>query len=139
MSRERRIGVVLAACRADGRWLLVRRAAGLERAPLKVGLPGGEVHPGETPVQALHREVREELGVTVELLAPFIEHDLPDRPWRLHGWLGVIGSQSLRPDPREIAEILWLTPQEAIDHPDGLATNSLFIREALRVASEGNA
>ena len=29
--------------------------------------PGGKVDPGEAPEQALHREICEELGVTVEL------------------------------------------------------------------------
>src|SRR5262245_65819442 len=30
-------------------------------------LPGGKVDPGESPLQAVHREVREELGVGIEL------------------------------------------------------------------------
>lgn len=44
-------------------------------------LPGGKVDPGEGPVAALHREIAEELGVTVELGVELVGPD-PDRP----GW-----------------------------------------------------
>jgi 8-oxo-dGTP diphosphatase len=43
-------------------------------------LPGGKVEPGETPVDGLHRELREELGVAVRLGAE-VEH--PDGAWPL--------------------------------------------------------
>jgi A/G-specific adenine glycosylase len=35
--------------------------------------PGGKVEPGETPAEAARREVREELGVSIQVLAPLAE------------------------------------------------------------------
>ncbi|MBV1953464.1 NUDIX domain-containing protein [Streptomyces albidoflavus] len=45
----------------DGRLLVVSKQA----APGLFYLPGGKPDPGETPEQALHRELHEELGITL--------------------------------------------------------------------------
>lgn len=58
-----REAVALVVKRIDGKIL------GISRGMFKfwdVNLPGGKVEPGETPEQALIREVREETGVTVK-------------------------------------------------------------------------
>jgi len=56
------------------RRLLAARRARPEHLAGRWEFPGGKVDPGESPQDAVHREVREELGVTValggELLAP---------------------------------------------------------------------
>ena len=45
-------------------------------------LPGGKVDPGESDVEALHRELREELGVEVEL-GEVVRGPLADGRWPL--------------------------------------------------------
>lgn len=58
---------VSAAIFREGKVLLVRRA----RSPAKgfYSLPGGRVEFGESLATALHREVREETGLTIEIVA----------------------------------------------------------------------
>jgi 8-oxo-dGTP diphosphatase len=56
---------------AGGRVLLARRTEGRDLAGLWE-FPGGKVDPGETPEQALVRELREELGIESRVGAPVI-------------------------------------------------------------------
>ena len=76
-------------------------------------LPGGKVEPGESPEEALHREILEELGVTI-VLGCHVPGPAPDGSWplgsdyRLHVRLAAIASGS----PRMLEdhdELRWLT------------------------------
>ena len=73
--------VVAALIRRGGQILICRRR---DVGPLarQWEFPGGKVDPGETPEQALRRELREELGVEVRVGPLVFEHThayAPDR------------------------------------------------------------
>lgn len=61
-----KIRVVAAVISRDGRYLITQRRPHAT-LPLLWEFPGGKVEPGETDQQALVREVRERLGVDVEV------------------------------------------------------------------------
>lgn len=82
---------------ADGRVLLARRPAGKAMAGLWE-FPGGKLNDGETPEEALVRELREELGIEAQAacMAPvaFASHSAPDQHllmplFALRKWTGV--------------------------------------------------
>ena len=102
---------------ADGRVLLSRRPEGRPMAGLWE-FPGGKVEPGETPEEALIRELTEELGIcTVEsCLAPltFASHSYDDfhllMPlFACRRWEGT-------PRPREGQELKWVRPEKLREH-----------------------
>jgi 8-oxo-dGTP pyrophosphatase MutT (NUDIX family) len=64
--RESTKGIVLDAL---SQVLIVRRAANQRRRPNQFECPGGGLLPGETPVAAFRREIEEETGLVVPLVA----------------------------------------------------------------------
>ena len=127
-------GVAVAISDGNGRWLCVRRSATVV-APLKVCFPGGGVDADETQAAAVVRETREEIGIEVRPIRCIWRWEHPERPLTLFGWLAEHISGDPRPDPKEIAEIVWLTGDEVSCHPEGLPSNASF-SEALKVSAE---
>ena len=113
--------VLVAACAlidADGRVLIAQRPAGKPMAGLWE-FPGGKVDPGERPEDALIRELKEELGITVNeaCLAPltFASHTYEDFHLLMplyvcRRWEGLMSS-------REGQMLAWVRPNRLRDYP----------------------
>ena len=103
---------------ADGRVLLARRPLGKAMAGLWE-FPGGKIGTGETPEQALIRELREELGIDTEqsCLAPlaFASHSYDD--FHLLMPLYVCRVWSGVATPKEGQELRWVRPARLRDFP----------------------
>ena len=121
-----RLHGVIAAIRRGEQWLLIRRSEHVI-APGKVCFPGGAVEIGEDLAAAIVREVREELGILIRPIRQCWKWEALDRPLTLFGWIAEWVGGELSPDPHEVAEVIWLTAQEAIDHPHAIGTNREFV------------
>ncbi|WP_185994077.1 (deoxy)nucleoside triphosphate pyrophosphohydrolase [Streptomyces sp. NBC_01525] len=117
-----------------GRLLAARRSA----PPALAGrweLPGGKVEDGESPEQALVRELREELGVEAEPLEP-IAGEWALRPgFVLRVWAAKLVSGEPRP-LQDHDELRWLEPDEELS-VDWLDQDRPAVAEAMRRLREG--
>lgn len=107
--------VVCAIIERDGRFLIARRPAGKHLAR-KWEFPGGKVEAGESEVEALKRELLEELGVRVEILERLtpVEHRYPDRSLRLIAFRCRISAGV--PDAGEHEALRWIGIDEACEY-----------------------
>ena len=78
---RKRINVVAGLIFRDGRLLACQRHE-KSAFPLKWEFPGGKVESGESDADALRRELKEELGISVSAMTFFLEHEhaYPDGP-----------------------------------------------------------
>lgn len=92
--------------------------------------PGGKMEQGETPKQALIREIKEELDTDIEVgeLLDTVEYDYPSFHLTMHCFLCTIKSGELVLKEHEAAK--WLT-KETLDSVDWLPAD-LGLLEKLR-------
>lgn len=114
--------------RADRRLLIGQRRAH-DTSPLKWEFPGGKVEQGESPEQALARELREELGATLRRSAAIgsVDYEYPNRgPLRISFFAAELGPGDLR--PTAFQQIAWALPRELADY-DFLPANARLVAE----------
>lgn len=107
------VHVAVAVIRRNGSILVSRRSADVHQGGLWE-FPGGKVEAGENVLQALRRELAEELGIEVDVsLCQHlidIHHDYGDKRVWLDVW--VVDHFSGEPFGREGQPLSWLKPQE---------------------------
>lgn len=113
--------VLVAACAlvdADGRVLIAQRPPGKTLAGLWE-FPGGKVEPGETPEEALIRELKEELGIETKpaCLAPLTFASHAYETFHLLMPLYVCRRYTGIPVAREGQVLKWVRPKNMRDYP----------------------
>lgn len=110
--------------RSDRRLLIGQRRRG-DTSPLKWEFPGGKVEKGETPEDALARELKEELGATLERCIPIgrVVHKYAEAPDQLEILFFAASISEVELTPRRFEKTAWVLPKELAAY-DFLAANS---------------
>jgi len=109
-----------------GRLLVIRRSRFVV-APRTFCFPGGAIEGDESEQEALVREIREELGVTI-LAERRVWQSVT--PWHVHlaWWLGRLEPDArIAANPSEVESVHWYTPEEMAGLPDLLQSNRHFL------------
>lgn len=107
--------VVAALVWRDDKFMICQRPAHKARG-LLWEFVGGKVEPGETKEQALVRECREELAVTISVGDVFMDvtHEYPDLTVHLTLFNAIISEGE--PQKLEHNDIKWITPSEITNY-----------------------
>lgn len=120
---------VVALIYQEGKVLAVSRKDNHE----DLGLPGGKIDPGETPEEAVRREVLEETGVVLGRIKPIFDHldrvekgqARPCRCFLVESWDGV-------PEAKETAAVVWVSPDRLLEPSCSFRDYNKALFEALR-------
>ncbi len=113
------IPVVAAVIEDAASRVLVAQRPEHKHLALKWEFPGGKVESGESPEVALTRELREELGVEIEIVRalPRFTHDYGDVIIAMIPFVCRLAPTSAPPHPHEHLAVRWIAPA-ALDSLD---------------------
>ena len=115
--------------RSDRRLLIGQRRRG-DTSPLKWEFPGGKVEQGETPEAALARELKEELGATLQKCVPIgrVVHKYAETSEQMEILFFATAISEAEITPRTFERVEWVLPKELGDY-DFLAANTQLIAQ----------
>lgn len=98
--------------------------------------PGGKIEPGETMEECVSREIKEELGIEIEVGSKLITIDHAYTHFKVT--LNVFNCKHLsgEPQPIECDEVKWVTLAEISDYPFPKANTQII--EALKAQAESS-
>ncbi len=103
--------MVAALIERDGQILVTQRRAD-QSLPLSWEFPGGKIEPGESPPQALRREIEEELGcsITVGEVEDVVFHAYEDFDLIMPVYWATV--RAGEPWARQVAALTWLKRED---------------------------
>jgi 8-oxo-dGTP diphosphatase len=134
-TRSRKLVVAGLLVGEDGRVLISQRRAD-QSLPLQWEFPGGKVEPGESPVEALARELAEELGASVRVgrIWDVLFHAYPDFDLVMLVYACRLAPGSAPPRAVEVADLAWVAPRDFPGPWDILPADRPLVE---RLAAEG--
>lgn len=120
--------VVAAVIERSDRRLLIGQRRRSDTSPLKWEFPGGKVEAGESPEEALVRELNEELGAKLKKSVPIgrVVHKYATTPDELEILFYAVQISEAEIVPRSFENIAWVLPKE-LGNYDFLAANAQLV------------